>query len=212
MNKILIPILFVVFSAANCRAQINFAVPRGETIRGFAFAADGILKYRGKEFSPSVKFGAETKRLDVSFLPNKGLAGAIAVDEAENSFVLLDTKNAASRDCAEISSAAKMFWSPSRRYLVVYGEYEGARLYSINVSAKTVASDENWFPEHDLWVLNGKPKWSGKSEQIAFKVVAGCDPTADPSNPCEDKPEYFEVRVDAATMRLRNKKRISRFN
>lgn len=211
MKKYLIPVLVLVFSVASVYSQTTFSVPRGRTVRGFTFTRDGVLKYKGKEFSPPVKVIEQYEKFEISYLPEKGLAGAIANDGGENDFVLLDLRKAASIEVEGISAPNKMFWSPSRKFLVVYSEYESAGLSSINLATLKVRQNENWFPETDLWVLKNTPRWIGKSDVLAFKVVTGCDPTADPSNPCggkKDKPIFYDVQVNAATLKIKSKRRI----
>jgi hypothetical protein len=199
----------ILFGVAICFSQITFEVPKGKIVNDFTFTDDGILKYKGKDFSPSVNtnlLGDMTQKFEIAFLPDKGLAGAIAINYEMNQFLLLNTKNFVSELVEEIpASANKIFWSPSRKYLVVHSSYEGEWFHSINVSTKAIIRDKNWFPKNKMWYLDNTPKWLGKSDILVFEVAVECDPYDNPI-PCNNETAYYEVQMNVATLKISKRK------
>ncbi|MHA2642999.1 MAG: hypothetical protein V2G41_10170 [bacterium JZ-2024 1] len=184
---------------------VEFEVPRGRTVNGFTFTREGILTYSGRRFSPNVAgFGGE-ERVAISFLRSRGLAGAILMDpDGQNRSFLLDVNTMSSTPSSDGWDAAqKIFWSPSRRYMVVFCSYEGERFIRVDLNTKQVLWGDFLGSGDKTWEIRNNPRWLGDSDVLVFNVEEYCDPYGF-SDTCVDEPTpvIYEVHLDAATLKL----------
>lgn len=215
MNKSIVTVLLVLIVPSLICAQklrnpqknrmLTFDVALGRTVNGFTYSNDGTLSYRGCSFRPVVKADSRyVPNLKILYWPSRNLAGVIVSDGlSPNTSFVLDL-NDSSSVFMENNAATQMFLSPSQRYVVILGEYEGAGFTSVDLNTKRVVSGGSIGPENRIWSIKSGPQWVGNSDVLQIIVNEYCNSYDDPNctgNRMKTTRAKYDVRIDAATLK-----------
>lgn len=169
---------------------VEFEVPLGGASNGFTYTRRGSLFYNGRNFSPSVTANIDdVQKFKISFLPSSGLAGVISVDgDGQNRLFLLNLNDFSSIPMqlpGHWNAAQKVFWSPSRKYMVALCAYEGERFVSMDLNTMRMVEGEFLGRGDRIWGIKGEPRWLSSSDVLVFNVGEYCNPYDNPN--CSDR-------------------------
>ena len=188
---------------------VEFEIPLGSTVNSFNYSNGGVLTYNGRNFSPSVTANArDVHRFKISLLRSSGLAGAISVDvDGQNKLFLLNTNNLSSTPMqlpGQWNAAQRVFWSPSRKYMVALCSYEGQRFIGMDLNAISMVEGEFLGRGGRTWTISSEPRWLENSDVLIFNVGEYCNPYDDSCTGAQINKllATYEVRLDAATLAL----------
>ena len=193
----------------------NFDVPLGRTESNFIYANNGSLRYRGKNFSPTVTVNtSDVSRFKVSLLKSKNLAAAISVDgDGQNKLFLLNLSSFTSTPLQRQgmwNAAQEVFWSPSQKYMVALCAYEGERFIRIDLNTKQILEGDFLKKGNKVLSIKDNPRWIPNTDTLTFFVNETCNPYEDP-NCTGDRINkvlaIYEIGIDAATLKLSFKPR-----
>ncbi len=189
----------------------KFELPLLNSINGFKYSKSGELTFHGKSFSPKVKATTEYVPLfKISMLPEKNIAGAIAMDQdGQNFLFLLDLNSMSATPLQPYESwnaAQEIFWSPSTKYMLALCAYEGQSFISIDLDTKAIKKMGSLKPgkNHEtMWVVDNTPKWDGENDILVFNIAEYCNPyVADCNNEINKKIATFKVNLDASNLNI----------
>ncbi|HZS09338.1 MAG TPA: hypothetical protein VFD58_31175 [Blastocatellia bacterium] len=183
---------------------IEFEVPPGRTVRGFAYA-NRRLSYQGRAFRLAAEPDPQTTpRFRISLLEARGLAAAIAVDtDGQSSGYVLDLRNYSVIGLPK-EAAQKAWWSPSGRYVVFHCAYEGEAFVGVDLHARKVLRGDFPVARDRIWHLSGEPHWLEGQDVLALTMKEYCNPYDNPRCDEAQRPRLLairEVRLDVAAFR-----------
>lgn len=180
-------------TAPSQAAQIvEFDVPIGRTVNGFTYTPSGTLLYQGNPFRPAIITNTtDVREFKISLLTSRKLATGISVDgDGQNKLFFMDLLRGSSllvrRADGIHATARRVFWSPSRRYVVAFCAYEGESFSRIDVETRNFLIGEIIGPSDKMWrVKRDSIKWIGETDFLGFTITEHCNPYDGPN--CRDR-------------------------
>jgi hypothetical protein len=187
---------------------IEFEVPLGKTVNGFTYSQNGELLFQGKSFHSTIKANtSDVPKFKISILRSENIAAAIAMDcDGKNLLFSIDLSRVTSQpmQASDTASAAlKIFWSPSKKYMLALCSYEGERFISLDLNNKRSINGDFIGPFSDrIWRIKDNPQWMGQTDVLGFTVDEICNYYDNPN--CDGKVlAAYKVRLEASSLEIK---------